>query len=539
MFFIFTLYSEYHNYLGEIMILKNIKFFSLLVLPVITLYLVGCGSLNQVERESSAPAELKQKQSDKNYPFIKLHTKEGNVYVLKEWQADSINQVITGKGKLLDANRELIKEDSFEIPYSAVVLTETNNKTGRSGTAGLTALTVLSGIGTVLCVTNPKACFGSCPTFYADNGNGFVIQAEGFSSSISPCLETTDIDALYNLKPSSSMLQLQLRNEAYETHVIRSADILAVPRSNNTRVFSIPGGKFAEASNIKEASEARHNGKDISEKLCSFDGREWCSPADSFDLAAKENIDLTFRNVVKGKKGIVISEKHTLLTTFLIYQSLSYMGTNAVDWLARLENADNNLQKQVNNPGLLLGYIEVYVMDESGNWIKAGEAGETGPIAQDTKIVPFEVKSDREELKIRIQLTKGLWRLDYIALADINKEVEPVLIRPSEAYPKKSGGEKITDLLTDSTKVLVSLPGDKYFIHYRLPDNYNDYEYFLQSRGYYLEWMRDEWIAEENPHKVAQLLLNPKQYLKDLAPQFKKIEADMEETFRSSKYVNP
>lgn len=36
-----------------------------------------------------------------------------------------------------------------------------------------------------------------------------------------------------------------------------------------------------------------------------------------------------------------------------------------------------------------------------------------------------------------------------------------------------------------------------------------------------------------------QMLFNTKQYYKDLAPQFKMIEAEMEETFWSSKYVLP
>jgi hypothetical protein len=61
----------------------------------------------------------------------------------------------------------------------------------------------------------------------------------------------------------------------------------------------------------------------------------------------------------------------------------------------------------------------------------------------------------------------------------------------------------------------------------------------MESQGYYLEWMRNEWLAEENPGKVYQMLFNPQQYYKDLAHQFKKIEAEMEETFWSSKYVYP
>jgi hypothetical protein len=61
----------------------------------------------------------------------------------------------------------------------------------------------------------------------------------------------------------------------------------------------------------------------------------------------------------------------------------------------------------------------------------------------------------------------------------------------------------------------------------------------LETQGYYLEWMRNEWLAEENQHKVHELLFNPNKYLKDLTPQFKIIEADMEESFWRSKYVIP
>jgi hypothetical protein len=54
-----------------------------------------------------------------------------------------------------------------------------------------------------------------------------------------------------------------------------------------------------------------------------------------------------------------------------------------------------------------------------------------------------------------------------------------------------------------------------------------------------IEWMRNEWLNEENPAMLYRMLLNPAQYYKDLAPQFKQIEAVMEETFWSSKYVYP
>ena len=87
--------------------------------------------------------------------------------------------------------------------------------------------------------------------------------------------------------------------------------------------------------------------------------------------------------------------------------------------------------------------------------------------------------------------------------------------------------------------MLITYPGEEYLLNYELPEDYNNYELFIEPEGYYLEWMRNEWLAEENSNKVYEMFFNPKQYYKDLAPQFKKIEAEMEETFWSSKYVYP
>jgi len=62
---------------------------------------------------------------------------------------------------------------------------------------------------------------------------------------------------------------------------------------------------------------------------------------------------------------------------------------------------------------------------------------------------------------------------------------------------------------------------------------------FLESRGYYLEWIRKEWIAEENPAFLAQMFLNPEAALRRLAPQFKEVEAKMENYFCRSRYAKP
>jgi hypothetical protein len=514
----------------------------LLLISVSIIFYPNCSG-SRIDRISEPPDQFSVLKSSEDLPFLKLHMKNGDLYVLENWKMNTTQDSITGTGKLLDLNREITSQDKFNVPLKKIVLAETNQISGSAAAGALTTLTIISGIFTIVCITNPKACFGSCPTFYAHNGYDYIVQSEGFSSSISPALEERDVDALYRIKPLSEDFEVQLKNEAYETHIIRSANILAAPKPEGGRVFATQDGKYLQAINISEASSVTATEGDISEKLCSFDGVERFCEADSTDLAAKETIEVIFYGPTSDSMGIVIAARQTLLTTFLFYQTLSYMGTTTGDWLANMERNGNQFKVLLENPRSVLGNIDVLMQNDGGEWEKVAEVGETGPIATDIKIVPLtkisNCESDNSSIKVKLRMAKGLWRIDYIAIADIMREVTPEIIFPSTSSPEFLNNSSVTELLANTDSVLVTFPGDKYFLNYNLPTDYKNYEFFIETQGYYLEWMRNEWLGEENPGKVYQMLLNPEQFYKDLAPQFKKVEAEMEETFWSSKYVYP
>ncbi len=517
----------------------------ILFISAALIFTSSCGTQSRIERVIIPSDKFVDKQGVMVDPFLKLHMENGDLYVFSKWEM-SEDESIVGNGKHLDSNRETLSEGDFNIPLNQIVLAETNkiNDSGASGV--LIALTVITGIFTIVCITNPKACFGSCPTFYAYDGDDYIVQSEGFSASILPCLEERDVDALYRVKPLSENFEIQLRNEAYETHVIRSANILALPKLEGGRVFSSPEGEFYQTKNIFEASSVITAEGDCSEMLCTFDGNERFSATDSTNLAEKEIIDLTFNNVSSDQLGLVIASRQTLLTTFLLYQTLAYMGSSASDWMAELERNSSVYSKIVGGTNPVLGTIEVLIKNNSGEWEKAGDVGETGPIATDIKILPFKnlnFSEQRElnnnQLEIRLRMTKGLWRIDYTALAELGDRIDPLVLEPTSSFPEKVNSSRIVELLTNPDSVLITLPGDQYFLNYKLPENYTEYELFMESQGYYLEWMRNEWLVEEDPAKVYQMLLNPDEYYKSLAPQFKKVEAEMEQTFWSSKYVYP
>jgi hypothetical protein len=72
-----------------------------------------------------------------------------------------------------------------------------------------------------------------------------------------------------------------------------------------------------------------------------------------------------------------------------------------------------------------------------------------------------------------------------------------------------------------------------------LPEPAERCELFLESRGYYLEWVRQAWLAEEDPGRLATMLMDPRGALRRMAPDFKRQEAEIERAFWGSRAAHP
>lgn len=473
---------------------------------------------------------------DHRSPYLKAHLRTGYVYVLDSWRVDSTGRLVSGRGSLLTPNRAVEKTGEFLLPVDSVALFETN-LLQRAG--AVTALSVMTGITagvTAICIASPKTCFGSCPTFYVADSAGQFLHAEGFSASVAPALEAVDVDALYRVRVTARDFRVRLRNEALETHVIRYVDLLAVPRPNAARVFITPDGRFRAATEVHHPARCKDASGDCLESIAAFDGRERTSLADSIDLSTRETIDLEFKPRLPGDLGLVITARQSLMSTYLLYQTLAYLGTDAPHWLAALASGGQTARDRVDGLGRLLGRIEVLVPDSAAGWLPIGSVGETGPLASDTKVVPLP-HTDRQTIRLRLRLTRGLWRIDYLALAKLGEPLQPVRVPPTRVERANRPDSAAWRALVDTTQSLVSLPGDAYDLVYRLPNQPEQLELFLESRGYYLEWMRREWLPEQNLASAAQILLDPGAALRTLAPPFKRQEPEMERLFWNSRYV--
>lgn len=479
-------------------------------------------------------------------PFFKVHFKNGNVCVFDSWALNADKDSILGQGKLYDFNRNLYQHGPLAINIDEIAIIETNQLEAikAQDKEKIAALSILTGVNVLLnivCITNPKACFGSCPTFYVDGQTDLhEARAEGFSSAISPSLEKRDLDALQYSTASNEFL-LTMKNEAFETHMINELFIQAVPKHNNAHIYHDKYGSYYNCGASINPRSASVEDKDIANAINTIDDIEYFSATDPYELATKEAIVLEFDNLPPEDYGLLINFRQSLLTTFLLYSGISYMGDEVGDYFAKIET-NAKIKQILSNPFRRLGGITLSVWDEKNNvWQVFQELYETGPIAKNLMLAPLpNISPKHGKLKLKVELTKGLWRLDYLGLTSINAKVKPYTIYPKNIEVIDGENYTIADIANDDDKYLLSFPGNIFNFKYELPElaDQHEYELFLSSKGYYLQWIRTDWIAGKNLPKLRKMLRNDTKTWRDLAQEFKTMEQDMESVFWNSKYYN-
>lgn len=95
--------------------------------------------------------------------------------------------------------------------------------------------------------------------------------------------------------------------------------------------------------------------------------------------------------------------------------------------------------------------------------------------------------------------------------------------------------DKALASLKDDTRHWVTQPGSEYTLEFELPSGRQNYDLFISSKGYYLEWMRHSWLKDKNLLKLKQLIENLSGYLRGITKEYKRYESEMEGEFWNSK----
>ena len=497
---------------------------------------------------------------DQSAPFVKCHLPSGDVYVLTEWSLSDTE--IRGRGLHYDVDRHQSSPTPTEhvLSLSDIALLETNRPENfMHGTVAVLGVATAASLAvTAVCATNPKTCFGSCPTFYAlseaiapasgftpaiagpdaSDGKGGPLMAEGFSASVARSMEETDVDALVGARLTPDGFLLEMRNEALETHFVQSLRI-GVVHSEGRRVLR-EGDRYRPARALHEPlrCQAWSGGPeqaptDCLERVRVADGAEYVSETDGHDLAAREEIRLRFRHP-PGALGIEVRARNTLLNTFLFYQGLAYMGRSMGDYLMLLE-AHAWAVEGTRAFLRTLGGIDAEVKTRAG-WRPIGSFEEIGPIARDVQLWSLPADLPEGDIEIRLTLSRGNYKIDELLLAELLPAVSPTWYLPDRA--RKDGRDAPAALasLLDPERRLMTFPGERYELHFPVPEQRGaPPQLFLESRGYYYEWGRESWLPEEDPEKVLLLFRRPRAALVELAAAYQRIERDMDAMFWGSR----
>lgn len=472
-------------------------------------------------------------------PELKVHLKSGELLVLDEWIVTPGRDRLSGNGRAYTATREpkgpTARQD---VALDDVALLETNapDSVTSVGLGALAVTTTVIGTLTGYCVVNPKGCFGSCPTFYVEGADGREPdrpQAEGFSGSIARALEADDLDALRLARPGGSTVAVTMRNEALETHAVRHVRLLAVPRSPEGRVLAGIDDRFYPASTLARPLACLAPEGDCLSPLGTGLGTDRVSTADAMDLATRESVELVFPPA-RGPLGLAIGARQTLLSTFLFYQTMAHVGRGAGEFLAAIERGGPEAGRRAMGMARVLGGIDVEVAQGDGPWRSIGSFDEPGPIAGDLRVLPFE-GSGVGPLRVRLRLARGHWRLGPVTLERLGAPTDAARLEPV-CVERDGRRDAAAEARLGSGRYLVTHPRDAYRLRFRLPPSAAPLELFLESRGYYYEWMRADWLVEEDPGLVALALGDPAQALRQLAPAYKEQEPELERAFWASRF---
>lgn len=489
-------------------------------------------------------AELAEIRENQKLQFVKVFTEDGGLYIFEPSALIAKEDRVEGMAyRHYDAERRLVCALCYQsLPLEQVSLVYSQERPKRGLNDALLPLAMANVVVSVFCLTNPKACFGSCPTFYAQGQDHWhQAGAEGFSNAILPSLEYGDIDALVTAPYRGAQYQLGLKNEAQESHCLRKVELWAVAldEASTKEVLHDRQGRFYGASQLHPLRRALHqDGLDLTNLLSAADQTEYSSPADPENLRSREEVLLDFGQAAQGDSmGLVLDFRQSLMTTYFIYSAMAYMGTQVGEILAQAERQGNLYNELDQGLKSELGELEVWLRNgPEADWEKVGSYYETGPIAINRQLMALPALAEGAQIKLRFN--RGLWRIDAARLARLNAPLSPVVLQAERLTKAGQDWPEALAELVDSSRHFVTLPGESYHLHYRLPDSTQAYQLFVYSHGYYLEYMRREWENEENLRKLYQMFKQPAAYLKAEAAAYKAYESNMEEVFWSSQVLN-
>ena len=430
---------------------------------------------------------------------VKAHLVDGSTVMFPKGLTVE-DKKIKGEGFKYDLTLEH-SEPVTEIDLDDVAAMESYQDVVNTG-ATVAATTITTVGGGLVGIALIKAIFGSCPTIYSFENGEAVLEAESFSYSIAPGFEARDVDRLGIASVGQSTIELEMRNEALETHYVNHVELLEVVHAQEESVYPDPGGRPVIVGELRAADiVVDRSGRRIEEIVATADGNAWSTATELLKNVSADDmedyVDLEFDMPASaGQLALVLRLRNSLLNTVLLYDViLNGQGFHALDWMGDDLNRLWPKYKLARWYQKKLG-MRIAVWDR-GRYRHVTTIADTGPIAWNELAILLPATKS-ETVKVRLSFVADNWRIDQIALAT-NARIGEARKIPVTQVHSASGAEHRQarkNLHAADDAYLVTKPGEFVRLRFDIGPSENDLQrtWFLAAEGYYIEWMRKEWL---------------------------------------------
>lgn len=462
------------------------------------LLLISCVTVRHIEIKPITTGEGVEPPILVESP-VKAHLVDGSTVMFPKGLTVEDNK-LKGEGFKYDITLER-SEPVTEIRLDDVAAMESYQDVVNTG-ATVAATTITTVGGGMAGIALLKVVFGSCPTTYSLENGEPILEAESFSYSIAPGFEARDVDRLGIASVGQSEIELEMRNEALETHYVNHIELLEVVHAPDQTVYPDPSGRPVIVGKLRAPDVAvDRSGRRIDKIVGAADGNAWSTAAELLRNVSIEDmedfVDIEFDMPASGEPlALVLKVRNSLLNTVLLYDvMLDGQGFRALDWMG------NDLDRLWSKYKLARWYQEKLGMRiaiwDRGRYKDVMSVGDTGPIAWNELAIPLPATID-DKVRIRLSFIADNWRIDQVALATSARTAKVRKIPVTEVL--SSSGIELPqarhNLREADETYVVTKPGEYVRLQFDVGNAVKDMDrtWFLAAEGYYIEWMRKDWL---------------------------------------------